>query len=110
VAFRRSGDVLQGFFPLQLGFRTLPLYAQSYLQFGAAAASQRILALSMAESPTPPHVCPCLPTGYSAQLAVNDSLTAPFVGSSDDANCKRLARALFDKDAPCLAAPCTFDG
>eukprot|EP00668_Euglena_longa_P040816 GGOE01053727.1.p1 GENE.GGOE01053727.1~~GGOE01053727.1.p1 ORF type:complete len:425 (-),score=131.18 GGOE01053727.1:407-1681(-) len=98
---------------VHMGSAQHQLYQHSYDGWGLHAAREKLFAYKVPDSTAAdskvPH--PCIPAGHEEKVKLKgkDFLLTP----SDDTSflqCLALAKKIFDKEAPCEAAPCSFNG
>lgn len=121
IVFMPQKSIIQHEFPLKLGPHRLQLYSFSFLHFGvreaAHSTASRVIsdALLAVQSETEVYH-PCFAKGYiytpkfSYSAARFPAIRVKMQGTSDFIQCEQLIRRIFNKDAPCLVAQCSFYG
>eukprot|EP00439_Symbiodinium_sp_Y106_P082065 s1259_g21.t1 len=121
IVFMPQKSIIQHEFPLKLGPHRLQLYSFSFLHFGireaAHSTASRVIsdALLAVQSETEVYH-PCFAKGYiytpkfSYSAARFPAIRVKMQGTSDFMQCQQLIMRIFNKDAPCLVAQCSFYG
>ncbi|CAE7679765.1 GDA1 [Symbiodinium pilosum] len=121
IVFMPQKSIIQHAFPLKLGPHRLQVYSFSFLHFGvreaAHSTASRVIsdALLAVQSETEVYH-PCFAKGYiytpkfSYNTARFHAIKVQMQGTSDFLQCEKLMKRIFNKDAPCLVAQCSFYG
>ncbi|KAJ2610579.1 Guanosine-diphosphatase [Coemansia sp. RSA 1365] len=109
-------------YEMTYGGQEYTLYQHSYLGYGLMEARKSIKTLIAQELFNAGKFSidhPCFPPGFHEDVTVGDSKTQITLkgiskeglkGQSASDACYKEVRKIFNKNAPCLTTPCTFDG
>lgn len=112
IVFEPAHEILDGEHKYVLSYdgRDYVLYQHSYLGYGLMEARKRMhrRLIELAES-TVPIRHPCLPRDLYWPYSKHD-FNVTFVGEGAHEGCLEIVRGILNKNAVCLAPPCSFDG
>jgi len=121
IVFMPQKSIIQHQFPLKLGPHRIQLYSFSFLHFGvreaAHSTASRVIsdALLAVQSETDVYH-PCFASGYiySPKFSYGEArfqaIQVKMRGTSNFDECVSLIKRIFNKNAPCLVAQCSFYG